>query len=510
MNFSDVADDGRDPLNSICNLGIILIEILPEALFNLAGQWRPRAARFTLTVSKPSVPQPDAPTNEDRAPQVATSHAVSPSTGRSSVVKVILWLLLGIVVVFGWYYRDRWISTVSAQLGLAGKPAEYMPTRVIPVVTATVQKKNMEVFINGLGTVTAFKTVTVRSRVEGELVKVHFTEGQMVKEGDLIAEIDRRQYDVQLQQATGQLERDQATLKSAEFTLKRYLELLESKSITAQQLDEQRALVQQTSGAIQSDQANIANAKLQLDFCHIVAPISGRIGLRLVDQGNIIRANDPTGLAVITQLQPIALVFTIPQDDISRVQKAFTEDPELPVTAWDRDFKTKLEMGKLLAIDNQVDSTTGTVRLKAVFNNEDNLLFPNQFVNVRLLVDIKREAIVVPNAAIQRGPASPFVYVVQKGPSKDDPEKIVEEVELRYITVGITEGAETAVLTGLTPGEIVVTDGLDKLQKGAMVTTAPKEKSEKDQVKKLGEAEKASGGEKKSDATHGTSKKKAP
>jgi multidrug efflux system membrane fusion protein len=310
----------------------------------------------------------------------------------------------------------------------------------------------------------------------------------MVKEGDLLAEIDRRPFDVQLQQAEGQLARDEATLKSAEFTLKRYQELILSKSISAQQVDEQRALVQQTAGAIQSDQAAVENAKLQLSYCHIAAPISGRIGLRLVDQGNIVRANDPSGLAVITQLQPIALVFTIPQDEIVRVQKPQQSGQPLVVDAYDRDFKTRLASGKLLAIDNQVDSTTGTVRLKAVFDNEDGLLFPNQFVNARLLVDTKRDAIVVPSAAVQRGPNSIFVYVVQP----DD------TVELRTIKPGIVEGAETAIESGLSPGEIVVTEGVDKLQTGTQITTREKEKEkEKDKDKAAGAsaANKPAGGE---------------
>ena len=368
-----------------------------------------------------------------------------------------------------WYYRAEWWPRVAPLIGLGEKVVTKPPARIVPVVTATVQLKDMEIYINGLGTVTAFKTVTVRSRVEGELVNVAFTEGQMVQEGDLLAEIDKRPFTVQLQQAEGQHARDEATLKSAELTMKRYQELILSKSITPQQLDEQRALVQQTTGAIQSDLASVANAKLQLDYCHIISPVTGRIGLRLVDQGNIVRANDPTGLAVITQLQPISLVFTIPQDDISRVQKANLNEHELTVTAYDRNLRIKLATGKLLAIDNQVDSTTGTVRLKAVFDNEDGLLFPNQFVNARLLVDIKKNAIVVPNACVQRGPTSTFVYVVQK----DD------TVDLRNIVTGLSEGAETSVESGLEPGEIVVTEGLDKLQKGTAITTAAKEKEKR-------------------------------
>lgn len=424
---------------------------------------------MSITEKPTASPNPPTTGNGHHVPAPASKKAGAdqrpqPDSG-GSIFSTIAWLVVFVLAGVAWYYHAEWWPKVAPALGLGPKAAPKIPPRVIPVVTATVQLKNMEVFINGLGTVTAFKTVTVRSRVEGELINVAFTEGQMVNEGDLLCEIDKRPFNVQLQQAEGQLARDEATLKSAELTLKRYQELILSKSITAQQLDEQRALVQQTTGAIQSDLAAVANAKLQLDYCHIVSPVTGRIGLRLVDQGNIVRANDPTGLAVITQLQPISLLFTIPQDDISRVQKAAVNNPDLAVTAFDRNLKTKLAEGKLLAIDNQVDSTTGTVRLKAIFDNEDGLLFPNQFVNARLLVDTKKDAIVVPNAAVQRGPTSTFVYVVQSD----------ETVDLRNVTTGLTEGSETAIESGLQPGEIVVVEGLDKLQKGTSITTADKE-----------------------------------
>jgi multidrug efflux system membrane fusion protein len=346
----------------------------------------------------------------------------------------------------------------------------------------------MEVYINGLGTVTAFKTVTIRSRVEGELVKVAFTEGQMVKEGDLLAEIDRRPFEKTLEQYEGQLERDEATLKLSQLTLKRYEELLLKGSIEAQKVDEQRGLVKQTNGAILTDRALVGNARLQLDFCRIVAPIGGRIGLRLVDQGNIVRANDITGLAVITQLQPISLVFPIPQDDISRVQKAWLGGSELVVYAYDRNLQTKLATGKLASIDNQVDLTTGTVRLKAVFENEDGILFPNQFVNARLLVDIQKDVIVVPSAAVQRGPSFTFVYVVQPDETPD-----VQKVDLRTVKTGLVEGAETAIVSGLEPGEIVVTEGLDKLTKESKVTVGTKDKEKE---KKAGSAEKSGSAEK--------------
>lgn len=382
--------------------------------------------------------------------------AASPKRGAG------LWVILLLVVATaaggGWFYRERWWPHAAALFAARTPPAKPQ-ARVIPVITAVVKKRDLDLYLNGLGTVTALKTVTIRSRVEGELTKVAFTEGQMVKEGDLLAEIDPRPFEVQRDQAAGQLARDEATLKAAKLTLARYERLVPTKSVTAQELDDQIALVQQTEGTIKTDKAMVANAELQLTYCRIISPINGRIGLRLVDAGNIVRANDPNGLAVITQLQPIALVFTIPQDDIPRVQKRMREGHELVVDAYDRDFRTKLAAGKLLATDNQVDPATGTLRLKAIIDQEDNSLFPNQFVNTRLLVDTRRDAIVVPSAAVQRGPSSTFVYVV-----KSD-----ETVELRNVTVGPTEGAETSIDYGVQPGEIVVTDGIDKLQPGAKV-----------------------------------------
>ena len=393
-----------------------------------------------------------------------------PETSTSSPKRAALWWLLVFAVAgAAWHYRRLWWPWVMTLIPIGAAPPSKPAARIIPVATAIVLQRDMDLFLNGLGTATAFKTVTVRSRVEGELLKIAFTEGQMVSEGDVLAEIDPRAFEVQRDQAEGQLVRDEATLKLAKITLDRYQDLLKSNVIAQQQLDDQAALVQQTEGAIQTDRAMVANARLQLSYCHIVAPIGGRIGLRLVDQGNVVRANDPSGLAVITQLQPIAVVFTIPQDDIARVQKEMRDDQALTVDVYDRDFRVKLASGKLAAIDNQVDPTTGTLRLKAVFENEDHLLFPNQFVNARLLVDTKRDAIVVPSSAVQRGPTFTFVYVVQPD----------ETVELRNVVIGPTEGTETSIDSGLTPGEFVVTEGIDKLQPGTKVSTREKEKEKK-------------------------------
>ena len=399
-----------------------------------------------MSSSSPTVPPKISP-----GPVPVAQAEVRGEVRSGAIWSVFGWLLFGALVTAGWYYRTLWWPTIEPYLAFKA-PAPPKPARVVPVVTAAVRQRDLHLYLNGLGTATPFKTVTVRSRVEGELIKIAFVEGQMVNEGDLLAEIDPRAFEVQRDQAEAQLARDEAALKSVNLTLTRYKDLLSSKTIAQQQVDDQTALVQQAEGALRADQALVANAKLQ--------PISGRIGLRLVDEGNIVRANEATGLAVITQLQPIAVVFTIPQDDIARVQLQSREGRVLEVDAYDRDFKLKLASGTLAAIDNQVDPQTGTVRLKAVFANEDGLLFPNQFVNARLLVETRPSVLVVPSAAVQRGPASPFVYVVQTD----------ETVELRSVVIGPSEGIETSITSGLEPGEAVVTEGIDKLQPGAKVS----------------------------------------
>jgi membrane fusion protein, multidrug efflux system len=375
---------------------------------------------------------------------------------------LVRWLILSAAAVgiyYGWPWIAPWIS-------LAGrKPVAKPPQRVISVVTATARTGDMDLYLNGLGTVTAFYSVTVRSRVEGQLLNVRFSEGQLVEKDDLLAEIDPRPFEVQLAQAEGQLARDRAALKVNKLSLARYNELLKTRSITPQQIDEQVAMVDQMAGAVQTDLAAIDSAKLQLTYSRITAPIRGRIGLRLVDPGNMVRTGDVSGIALITQLQPIALVFTIPQDSISQVQRKVNRGEPLVVGAYDRDFKNKLATGELLAIDNQVDATTGTLRLKAVFENEDNMLFPNQFVNARLLIDKRHEAVIVPSAAIQRGPDFDFVYVVGPGKEKDD-----QTVDLRQVKIGPTEADQTVIESGLAPGDIVVTDGLEKLQPGAKIS----------------------------------------
>ena len=375
-----------------------------------------------------------------------------------------------------WWSTFFWLAALAAAGAYAaGNPAAVQrlwervvppppaakapPPRIVPVNATAARRADLDLFLNGLGSVVAFNTVTIRSRVEGELVNVAFAEGQLIREGDLLVEIDPRPYAVQLTQAEGQLARDQAALDAAKLDLDRYESLAALKQITGQQIDSQRALVRQCEAAIQIDRGTIDNVRLQLGYCRITAPISGRIGLRLVDPGNIIRAGEAAGLAVIAQLHPISVVFTIPQDEIFRVQRALAAAGQLTVDAYNRDFRTKLASGTLAAIDNQVDPASGTVRLKAVFPNDDGSLFPNQFVNARLLVETLREAVVVPLAAVQHGPESKFVYVVQPDST----------VSLRTVETGAAQGDVVAVTSGVEPGDLVVTDGIDKIANKAKV-----------------------------------------
>jgi membrane fusion protein, multidrug efflux system len=379
-----------------------------------------------------------------------------------------LWIV-GIVVVLGltyWYFhsgKNRSESHGVAGRGPGGGRGQGGPggdqDQIVPVVVATATRGDLPVFFNGLGTVTAYNTVTVRSRVDGQIVKINFTEGQMVHEGESLVEIDPRPYQVQLEQAEGQLAKDQAQLRDVQVDYDRYQQLFKAGVIPKQQVDTQQAQVGQFLGAIKADQGVIDNAKLQIAYSHITAPISGRVGLRLVDMGNIVHANDTTGLLVITQLQPIAVIFSLPQDQLSQVIGKMHGAGPLPVEAYDRDNSTKVATGKLLTIDNQIDTTTGTYKLKAVFSNEKDNLFPNQFVNIHLLVDTKRNVTIVPTTAIERGPQGTYVYQTQNN----------NTVKIQPVTVTLTSGNSVAVGSGLRPGDNVVIDGQDKLQDGSKI-----------------------------------------
>ncbi len=378
---------------------------------------------------------------------------------------VLILALLATAGVVAYYmvpaeYAIPWQTLTNWLVPGGGKPLEAPQARPVPVVAVAARQGDMHLTLNGLGSVTALNTVTLRTRVDGELLNVAFTEGQVVQKGELLAEIDPRPYEVQKKQIQGQVLKDEAALRIAQLNLDRYVTLLPNRTVTQQQVDEQQAVVKQAEGTLEADQAQVKNIDLQLQYCRIVAPISGTIGLRLVDPGNMVKANDPNGMAVINQLQPITVVFTIPQDDIARVQKQVNAGVKLSVDAYDRDFKNKLAVGTLVAIDNQVDITTGTVKLKARFENQDNMLFPNQFVNVRLSVETLSDAVIVPSAAIQRGPTGTYVYLVGAD----------SKVEVRDVTLGPTEGDESSISAGLAGNDLVVVDGVDKLRQGSQVS----------------------------------------
>jgi multidrug efflux system membrane fusion protein len=361
-------------------------------------------------------------------------------------------LVVGILLSIGAF----WTGCASSDSKPAARSAG---PGVMPVTVTSVQVENVPYYLTGLGSVTAFYTVSLKSRVDGELVEVNFKEGQNVKKGDLLAVIDPRPFQVQLEQTEAQLFKDQASLRDAKLNLARFKGLLQSSgAMSQQQVDTQSSTVDQLDGAVRNDQAAIDNAKLQLVYCHITSPVTGRVGLRQVDPGNIVHAADTTPMLVVTQLQPITTVFTLPEDNLPAVAQRMGKGT-LEVDAYSRDDQTKLASGKLLTIDNQIDQTTGTGKLKAVFENKDNSLWPNQFVNIHLLLDVKKNALVVPAAAVQRGPQGTYVFV-----AKQD-----KTVDIRPVAVAFTQNNVSVISNGLAATEVVVTDGQDKLQAGSKV-----------------------------------------
>jgi multidrug efflux system membrane fusion protein len=350
-------------------------------------------------------------------------------------------------------------GAAPAKKGAPGAGAARPAAPPVPVVAAEATRGDVGVWLSGLGTVVSFSTIAVRPRVDGELVSVGFSEGQPVAQGQLLAQIDPRPFQAQLDLAQGQLSRDRALLANARRDLRRYAALDRQDSISRQQYDTQRSLVKQLEGTVQTDQGNVDNAKLQLSYTRITSPISGRVGLRLVDPGNIVHASDATGLVTLVQHQPIAVVFSIAQDDLPSVLGRLRAGESLRVDAFDRGLSRRLASGQLLATDSQIDPTTGTVKLKARFANADSALFPGQFVNARLLVATERDKTLVPAAALQRGAQATFVYVVKPDHS----------VAARSVETGASEGDRVAVERGLAPGELVVVDGADRLREGSKV-----------------------------------------
>lgn len=370
-----------------------------------------------------------------------------------------LWITLLCVFVLISFGAYRGMPKTAERNSSDKKTATTQPSQAIPVIVAKSRRGDLPIYLNGLGNVAAFRTVTVRARVEGLLTKVAFVEGQMVQEGDVLAEIDKRPFQADLDSKIGAMEQASAQVDLAQITYDRLKELMPAASASPIEFKQAKATLKQAQAALDGAKAAVELAQLNMEWCRVTAPIGGRIGLRVVDKGNLVHVNDPNGVAVVAQLQPIAVIFSLPQSSLPRVLKGNSTAEKLVAEAYDGDLQTLLATGSLLAVDNQIDTSTGTARFKAIFENKDNKLFPNQFVNIRLLVDTKKDAVLVPSAAVQRSPTTTYIYVV----------KADDTVEMRPVTIGPTESGLTLIEKGMAGDETVVTDGVDKLQPGTKI-----------------------------------------
>jgi multidrug efflux system membrane fusion protein len=397
------------------------------------------------------------PSTIERNDELQVRPSISPGLpGKEPKRRWWVWLLALVVLAYGGYRVQK--GMVAPQATTAAQGANRrLPS--VPVVAAKTRKGDIGFYYTGLGAVTPIYTVTIKSQISGYLMQVLYKEGQTVRKGDSLAEIDPRPYQVMLEQAQAGFARDEANLENAKVDLKRYQVLTPLKAVPEQQLATQEALVKQDQGIVQTDQAQIDTANLDLIYCHITAPITGRVGLRLVDPGNYVTANDSTGLVVITQIEPITVIFTLPEDQLPAILAKMRAGARLNVEAYDREMKTKIAQGWLSTIDNQIDPTTGTVKLRANFDNRDGALFPNQFVNARLLVEEKHAVTLVPTAAVQRNSQTTYVFLVKPDST----------VTVRPITLSTTEGDDAEVSSGLSPGDVVVMTGVEKLQEGSKV-----------------------------------------
>lgn len=432
---------------------------------------------------------------ESQLPTFTSPHQPIERKGSPWVRIVVYVVVIGLLGVIGWrIYQNQQIAKQQAQ-----GAAKALAGQKVPVQVAAVQARPMPIFLTALGTVTPYMSVTVKARVSGELLPVKFTEGQQVKQGETIMVIDPKPYQAALDQAKGTLAHDQALLTNAQAEYARYKALFDAGVVSKETLDSDQAAQGQYLGAIESDKALIETAQLQLDWCYIHSPIPGKIGLRLVDPGNIITANT-TNLVIINQFQPIAVYFTLPEGELPQVLKKLAADKRLPVDAYDQDDTKKLTSGYLLTADNQIDTTTGTDKLKAVFDNKDSLLFPNQFVNIHLTLENRPNALVVPSAAIQSGIQGTYVWVV----NTDD--KGAATAKLQQVKVALVEGQVTILDSGVEKGQAVVVDGADRLRNGqAVVATFAKQHTGKGPGSGQGAAAQQDGGQQGSGSGTGQS-----